>query len=64
MKKGALKAMKVVMNAQYADVFGAVKKMGVFVDASKGIILQNLSWPQIRVQLFALFSFLVPLGRG
>jgi hypothetical protein len=56
--------MKVAAKALYAKVLGEVKKMGVFVDASKGMVLRNAPCPQMRVQLLAVFSILVPCGRG
>ncbi len=46
------------------EVEGNVKKMGVFVGESNGIIFQNWPCPQINVQLVALFSILVTFGRG
>jgi hypothetical protein len=56
--------MNVAAKARYAKVLGAVKKMGVMVDTSKGMVFLNAPCSQIRVQLFALFSILVPFGRG
>ncbi len=41
-----------------------MKKMGVFVDESNGVVFQNWPCPQINVQFVALFSILVPFGRG
>ncbi len=41
-----------------------MKKMGVFVDESNRVIFQNWPCPQINMQLVALFSILVPFGRG
>jgi hypothetical protein len=41
-----------------------MKKMGVLVDESNGIVFRNQPCPQINVQLVALFSILVPFGRG
>ncbi len=43
---------------------GQQEKMGVFVDESNRIVLQNWPCPQINVQLVALFSVLVPFGKG
>ncbi len=63
-KKGALQAMKVLTKVQYDDVNGNVWKMGVLVPASKGIVLEYLPCPHKRMQLCALFSILVPFGRG
>ncbi len=63
-KKGALQAMKVLMKAQYDDIDGDVWEMGVLVPASNGIVLEYLPCPHKRTQLCALFSILVPFGRG
>ncbi len=56
--------MNVAAKARYAEALGAVKKMGVLVNTSKGMVFLNAPCPQIWVQLFALFSILVPFGRG
>ena len=56
--------MNVAAKARYAKVLGAVKKMGVLVDPLKRMVFLNTPCRQIRVRLFALFSILVPFGRG
>jgi hypothetical protein len=53
-----------VTKAQYDDVNSNVWKIGVFVAASNGIVLEYLPWLHKRTQLCALFSILVPFGRG
>ena len=63
-KKGALQAMKVLTKAQYDDLGGNVWKMGALVAALNRIVLEYLPCPHKRTQLCALFSILVPFGRG
>jgi hypothetical protein len=63
-KEGSLECHEGGGKGLYTEVMGEVKKMGMFVDASKGMVLRNAPCPQMRVQLLAVFSILVPCSRG
>ena len=56
--------MKVLTKVIYNEIDGNVWKMGVLVVASNRIVLEYLPYSHKRTQLCALFSILVPFGRG